>query len=324
MGATFPRAIWLILLLVPLLATNATHADQKVSHKISIVLDPGADDTEARVADVLRARIIKRSPGAAVEITRATPPAGGLPIYLARTERGGIADQLCAKEHIILPSDGWDTFPEGYACKSVGPAILAVGADARGVLYAAGEVLRQLRYAADSVSFDPFSVCTAPAYRYRGSSANQGGTMRQITGARAWTPEEIREYTLDYALAGANCFYAHGDMFEFVKSFDLMSEFGCRPNQLSDFPDARTRAEWQATERGNWACPSIPEARQALLANWDKLFQTVPDYDVLRFFAGDPGGCRCDKCEPWGKTFIYLCEEVAAIWLKYESVLSPL
>ena len=312
MSARVPFVFFLALLMVLLSAATLTHADQKTFHKISIVLDPGSDDTEARVADVLRARIAKRSPGAAVDISRSQPPAGALAIYLARTERCGIADQLLAREHLLLPGDGFDLYPEGYACKSVGEAIVAVGADDRAVLYAAGEVLRRLRYAADAVSFDQFSISTAPAYRYRGSSANQGGAMRQITGARGWTPEEIREYTLDYALAGANCFYAHGDMFEFVKSFDLMSEFGCRPNALRDFPP-----EWQATERGDWACPSIPEARQAMLAQWDKLFQSVPDYDVLRFFAGDPGGCRCEKCEPWGKTFVYLCEEVAAIWLKH-------
>jgi hypothetical protein len=312
MGAKISFALSVIFLIVA--AAGAAPADRTVFHKISIVLEPGADDTEARVADVLRARIMKRSPGASVEIGRAQPVAGSLAIYLARTERGGVADKLLTREKIVLPSDGWDTFPEGYACKSVdgGKALVAVGADKRGVLYAAGEVLRRLRYGQDAVSFDEFSVCTAPAYRYRGSSANQGGTMRQITGARGWTPEELREYTIDYALAGANCFYAHADMFDFVKSFDLMSEFGCRPNALRDFPP-----EWQATERGNWACPSVPEARQAMLAQWGKLFQTLPDYDVLRFFAGDPGGCRCDKCEPWGKTFIHLCEEVATIWLKY-------
>ncbi|MCX5771495.1 MAG: hypothetical protein NTZ09_14670 [Candidatus Hydrogenedentes bacterium] len=313
MSTKVPRVVMLALLTVLLSAATLANADPISFHKIAIVLDPGADDTEARVAEVLRARITKRSPGAVVEITNATPPAGGLPIYLAQTERGGIADRLLAWEKVILPTDGWDTFPEGYVAKSVhNESIVAVGADKRGVLYAAGEVLRRLRYTPDGVFFRPFAVSTAPAYRYRGSSSNQGGTMRQITGARAWTAEELREYTLDYALAGANCFYAHGDMFEFVKSFDLMSEFGCRPNQLSDFPP-----EWQATERGDWVCPSIPEARQALLAQWDKLFQSLPDYDVLRFFAGDPGGCRCEKCEPWGKTFIYLCEEVAGIWLKY-------
>ena len=38
---------------------------------------------------------------------------------------------------------------------------------------------------------------------------------------------------------------------------------------------------------------------------------------MLRFFAGDPGGCRCERCEPWGKTFVLLCEELAPLWKKY-------
>jgi len=312
MNAKARRVLVFLLATACVVSTGATNAEEQPFHDIAIVLDPGAGDTEARVAEVLSGRILKRAPGAEVKIRRGKRFGTGLAICLARAERGGYADAWCARDNIFPPGDGFDLYPEGYAAKSEGSSILAVGADDRGVLYAAGEVLRRLRYLGDAVSVEPFSIATAPAYRYRGSSANQGGTMRQVTGARPWTPEEIREYTLDYALAGANCFYAHGDMFEFVKSFGLMGEFGCRPNQLTEFPP-----EWQATERGNWVCPSIPEAREALLAKWDKLFQSVPDYDVLRFFAGDPGGCRCDKCQPWGKTFIHLCEDVANIWLKY-------
>lgn len=305
-------AVLVCLSMAMLLCAGAAGAEERAFHRVSIVLDPHAGNLEARVADVLRGRILKRAPGADVDIRRGQRFGSGLAIYLARAERGGFADQWCARDDIFPPGDGFDFYPEGYAAKSAGSAVLAVGADDRGVLYAAGEVLRRLRSLGDAVAVQPFSISTAPAYRYRGSSANQGGTMRQITGARPWTPQELRDYTLDFALAGANCFYAHGEMFDFVKSFGLMSEFGCRPNQLSDFPP-----EWQASERGNWVCPSIPEARQALLAKWDKLFQAVPDYDVLRFFAGDPGGCRCEKCQPWGKTFIHLCGDVAQIWLKY-------
>ena len=73
---------------------------------------------------------------------------------------------------------------------------------------------------------------SAPAFRWRGASANQGGTMRQITGARAWTEEEVRDTVLDYSLAGANTFYAGGELARFVKSFGLKTEAGCRPNEL--------------------------------------------------------------------------------------------
>ena len=34
----------------------------------------------------------------------------------------------------------------------------------------------------------------------------------------------LQDYTLDLALSGANCFYAYGAAFDFVKSFDMMVE----------------------------------------------------------------------------------------------------
>ena len=91
-----------------------------------------------------------------------------------------------------------------------------------------------------------------------------------------------------------------------------MTVTGCRPNELAEHP-----AEWQATERGPWVCPSIPEARAALLASWDADFAQRRDHDVMRMYAGDPGRCRCERCEPWGKTFVELCAEVAGLWLKH-------
>jgi len=283
--------------------------------RVSIALPDDADDLEMRVAEVLRDRITRRS-DVSVQITRGEAQEADLRIYLGRTGRGGKLDNLCAANGVVLPGRQRPA-PEGYAAKTVQvagvPSMLAVGVDNRGVLYAAGEILRQLTYHPTSVSLGDVDVSTAPAYRYRGFSANQGGTMMQVTGARAWSQGEWQEYVLDLALGGANTFYAGGAALDFVKSFDLMAETGARPNQLrSKFPK-----EWQATERGPWVCPSIPEAHDALMKQWEEDFKSRPDYDVLRMFAGDPGGCRCDRCMPWGKTFVLLCEQMANIWLKY-------
>ena len=215
--------------------------------------------------------------------------------------------------------------PEGYAIKSLaipdGRLIVAVGADARGVLYAAGEVLRRFRYGPDFVTTTNYSVAEAPAFRFRGFSANQGGTMMKIAKARPWTEAEIRGIVLEYALAGGNTFYAAdngGAYYDFIKSYGLMTTTGARPNQLfGPHPEEWSAGGREPWEGGQWVCPSIPEARAALLAQWDKDFSHRADHDVMRFYAGDPGGCTDARCRPWGKTFIQLCEEMAAIWLKY-------
>jgi len=42
------------------------------------------------------------------------------------------------------------------------------------------------------------------------------------------------------------------------------------------------------------------------------LFGHVPKADGIVIYFGDPGGCPCDKCQPWGKTIIRLCREFYA------------
>ena len=132
--------------------------------------------------------------------------------------------------------------------------------------------------------------------------------------------DEWKQFILDYALAGANCFHAEwtgGEKYEFIKSFDLKTLVGIRPNQMqSDFPKEWSACGLRDWEGTNWVCPSIPKAREALLHQWSEKFKTLEDHDVLRFYAGDPGGCRDDRCKPWGKTFAHLCEDISNIVLK--------
>jgi hypothetical protein len=318
------RAAYALAMLLVIGATvSSADSDQGPvrTSQITIVIETGDDGVEQRVAKVLRDRVLRRSQ-VTVDIMQEASADAPLRIYLGRREVGsGRFKELAERYRITLPGKA-RVAAEGYALKLVeaegGPIVIAEGADARGVLYAAGEVLRRFEYGPDWVSIAPVDMSAAPAYRFRGSSANQGGTMRERTGARTWTQEESWDYMLDFALSGANTLYAGGANFDFVKQFDLMTVGGCRPNQFrGEIP-----AEWKAGglefwEGTDWVCPSVPEARAALMEQWDKEFSESQNHDIMRMYAGDPGGCRCPRCEPWGKTFTELCEEVGEIWLKY-------
>lgn len=302
-------------------AVTFSHAQGDVAvSQVFVVVGERACETELKVADVLAERLAKRSGMRATVVPegKAESSRADLVVFLGLPANHSRLAALCAENGMALPTER-DPGPEGFAVKTVstpdGPAILAAGVDKRGVLYASGEILRQVTYNQASISVPAMDLRTAPAFRWRGSSANQGGTMMSMTGARRWSTEELHEYALDLALSGANVFYASGEFGQWLKSFDLMTEAGFRPNEWKS--QAPYPSEWQATERGNWVCPSIPEARAALLAQWEGIFKAHEGADVMRLFAGDPGGCRCSKCTPWGRTFIHLCEDVAKIWLKY-------
>ncbi len=316
------RRIQLSICIVISVLSFTCLGDIAEANQIKSITIVATDDASTRVATVLKRRILKRSAvniGIAGQLTETA----NYTILLGQAQKSGMIDTACAAHAVNLPGKSRPA-PEGFALKSVrlerGHGLIAVGVDPRSVLYAAGEILRRFRHAPDYVEIDDLDFSSAPAYRFRGSSANQGGTMMRATGARGWTEEELFEVTLDYALAGANCFYTGdqgGPAYDFVKSFGLMSTTGARPNQLNrEFPDAWKAGGREMWEGKNWVCPNIPEARKALIDQWTEDFAKRADHEVMRFYAGDPGGCTDARCTPWGKSFVHLSEEMAAIWHK--------
>ena len=321
-----PGFVWLGLGLILASLVNgggAQVAQPSTIRSLMIVLDGDPSLAEQHIAELLRNRITN-STQVTVGVGQNRKPDANLNIHLGKVRASGVLNDLCTQHQVRPPGKGKPN-PEGFAIKTgfdgTNRIVIAVGADDRGVLYAAGEVLRRLRFDVDHVELPGLDVSTSPGFRFRGFSANQGGTMMTATKARPWTEAELHDVVLDYALAGGNCFYTEdqpGPLYGFVKSFSLMTTTGARPNQLrGEFPKswkAGGREFWEGT---NWVCPSIPEARAALLAQWDKDFAQRADHDVMRFYAGDPGGCNDARCEPWGKAFVSLSEEMAALWLKY-------
>ncbi len=291
---------------------------------VNIIIDKNDGKVIENVANVLKERLQAHSlVDVAVGYERDDDVT--LNIYLGLYGKTDILNDLCRSHHVTPPGIE-KPFTEGYAVRLAShensPIIIAAGADNRGVLYAAGEILRKMKPEVTGIRFEPFNVSTSPAYKFRGANATQGGTMKKYTKSRPWTKEEQEEAILDLALAGANCFYAEwggGERYDFLKSFDLMTIAGIRPNLFyGDMPDAWKAgglAPWE-WDNNKWACSSIPEAREALLKQWTERLLVMADHDILRFYGGDPGGCRDERCMPWGGTFVRLCEDISDIALK--------
>jgi hypothetical protein len=84
----------------------------------------------------------------------------------------------------------------------------------------------------------------------------------------------------------------------------------------NDHPD------WRATE-GDYligraaVCPSVPEARKEMLQLREKYFAGLPRIDYVITQITDYGGCGCDKCAPYPKTYLSALEEEAALARRY-------
>lgn len=308
---------WSVCLGIVLLATLPVSGAEYGS--VTIRVGASADTVEKNVANLLKERIAEPS-GLATRVDKESGPVpqGSLLILLGIPAHHEELQQRLNAER-VAPVTERDPGPEGFLVKTSAAGdgvLLAAGVDQRGVLYAAGEILRRLQIKEQSVELpDTLEVRTAPAFMVRGTQYGQSGVAKRRAKVRDWTPKETQRVIIDYALAGANTFSTGpGPMFDFIKSFGLMTQGGFGANTGSGPP------EWNAKEsigRIGYLCLSVPEARAAQLKRCENHFRSGPTYDFVKFHGGDGGGCECDLCDPYGLTFIKVVEQMAAIIHKY-------
>ena len=297
-------------------------------HGVVIRLGRDADTVERNAARLLVQRLNARGSLQARVVTEGdgTPQdPGSLLILLGVPSHQGDISEVFAKRHIppLMPlAPGAEGFllrslPEG---KEMG--VLAAGIDDRGVVYAVGEILRQAIVNGDTVEFPgDLDLRTAPAFEVRGTQIGQSSVMLDKAKARKWTEAEHDHAIGDIILAGANTIAVAGDSvseddppYRLLKSLGMKVLVNYTPNAGEGPP------QWQAKEsigRMGYLCPSVPEARVALLKRCEDTFKNCPDIAYVHFVGGDGGGCECDRCRPFGRMFIHLCEDMASVVHRY-------
>jgi hypothetical protein len=286
-----------------------------------------AGENERNVASLLAERI--RELGdvpvrIAHEAPPAPPPITELVILLGTPENHtGIRAQFTAQR--IAPLTDLSPGPEGFLVETVsrqsGNLLIVAALDPRGVLYGVGETLRHMVVRGSVLEFPTnLTVRSAPAFEVRGTQFGQSSVALNRAKVRPWTDADRRHAVLDFALAGLNTvevgagIRAEDPLYQLLKSFGLKALVHYGPN-AGDGPP-----EWRAVEsigRSGYLCPSVPAARAALLKKCEESFRDSAPVDYVRFAGGDGGGCECDRCKPYGGTFIRLCEELARIIHRY-------
>ncbi len=317
-----------MLLLIGLLVTSYVKASSDTSivsdhyssyKKISIVLGEKANEIEKRTATLLKDRLIEKSRIEVLigqEIVSDT--SDHLVIYFGIPDNHAKLTRLF-EDNRIPKLTGLAPGPEGFLLSQLNKSsLIAAGIDDRGCLYAVGEILRRVNYEKDHILVpSDLIVRTAPAFEIRGTQFGQSGVAKRLAKVRDWTEEETERVILDYALAGANIFSVKsGAMFDFIKSYGLMTQGGFGANTAPEIKNT----EWIASEsigRTGYVCPSVPAARDFMLKKCEAFAKSSPTYDLLKFHGGDGGGCECDLCDPYGLTFIKLVAEMAEIIHKY-------
>jgi hypothetical protein len=147
-----------------------------------VVVRDGALPPEATAARMFVEEVEKRT---GIRLATTTHPANGqAQIVIETGATGGKAD-------------GYHAFLDPAASRLSG-----VGNDARGTLFAAGQLLRRIDWAKGRLSMEgPLDIRTAPAYPVRG---HQLGYRTQANSYDAWSPAQFEQYIRELTWFGAN------------------------------------------------------------------------------------------------------------------------
>lgn len=309
-----------LIFIVQLIFTINVSASLAETDLFKIVISESASSIEKNIAYLLEQRLNEKGLQNVEITTENNSEISSTNLILGIPKSHKILKQIFYSNRLKELSE-LEPGSEGFFLKSISSnpnRIIIAGVDERGCLYGVGEFLRKIQVINGAFIYDKnISIRTAPAFEIRGTQFGQSYVAKNLAKVRDWTEEETKRVILDYALAGANIFNVDpGPMFNFIKSFGLMTQGGFGANTAGE----EVPAEWNASEsigRLGYICPSVPEAREFMLKKCEDYFKNSPTFDLVKFHGGDGGGCECDKCNPYGLTFIKLVEDMANIIHKY-------
>lgn len=282
--------------------------------------------------------ILERVDAGSFEVAQAGTGTGIL--LVGRPENNKLVREEFERRGMRPPGDGYPG-PEGFVLAAffgdVGsatgslPTVVAAGADDRGTVFALGRLLRESRYLPEAMKLPLLTVVDKPAFEFRGLGiSHMDPSQARRTGASQ--KFDYWNYVEDQMLFGFNAF-AVGNGTSSVSRLDeegYIESRTAQSRQVNEYgllylmqyaPNGVSREDWKddfrGTHWGRFACPSIPAARKVILDGREALFRHAERLDVLVLVAGDIAGCHCEKCLPWVRTYVELCEEIAERYHRY-------
>ncbi|MGI8744760.1 MAG: hypothetical protein ACR2NN_19750 [Bryobacteraceae bacterium] len=176
---------------------------------------------------------------------------------------------------------------EGYSISIAGDRVSISGNDARGVLFGAGRLLREMHMTKGKVSIaDSFSVTTAPKYPLRG---HQLGYRPKTNAYDAWSVPIWDQYMRDLVVFGTNAIElipprsddaADSPHFP-LPPMRMMVEM----SRLADDYGLDVWIWYPAMDKDY----SDPKTVEFALHEWGEVFRQLPRLDAIFVPGGDPG-----------------------------------
>ncbi len=176
---------------------------------------------------------------------------------------------------------------DGYRVQVLNGSVQLAGNDARGALFAAGALLRNLQMDRDSLSIaDDFRTATAPKYPLRG---HQLGYRPKTNSYDGWNVAQWEQYIRDLAIFGTNAIELipprsddDADSPHFpLPPMRMMVEM----SRLADEYGLDVWIWYPAMDRDY----SDPKTVEFALKEWGEVFRQLPRIDAVFVPGGDPG-----------------------------------
>ncbi|WP_282942807.1 alpha-glucuronidase family glycosyl hydrolase [Paenibacillus sp. RC67] len=275
-----------------------------LSHS-TVVYSSEATGAEAKAVDVLIEELAKRT---GILLPR-------LHSYPAKVESViviGTADSMARIGGVLLPDPIPTLEPEGYMLRSVmskrSRAVYIIGADARGVLYGVGKLLRILQWAENKIGLGiELNLTEAPRFPLRG---HQLGYRPKNNAYDAWSVEQFDQYIRDLAIFGTNSIELLPPRTDDEARSPVMKvepmEMMIRLSEIIDSYGLDTWI-WYPNIGGDYTDPITIETE---LAEREAIFSTIPHLQHVFIPGSDPGNMEPEPLFSW-------CEKVAKLLHRY-------
>ncbi|MCB9768621.1 MAG: hypothetical protein H6752_10530 [Candidatus Omnitrophica bacterium] len=239
----------------------------------------------AKAAEMLEEEIEKRT-GIALPIVPLSDSQEGPAICLIRVDQ--------APEGV--DTTGVPEAPEGYSIRVNGDQVQLLGRDDRGVLFAAGRLLRLLSMSEGEVELSSdVDISTAPKYPIRG---HQLGYRNTANTYDAWDLETFEQYIRDLIAFGANSVELITALDPEEKDGPVMTETQWDMNlKLAELAHSYGLDVWFWMPLSGDV--TDPEESKKELEERDRFFKACPAIDHIMVPGGDPGRTTPAVLMPW-------------------------
>jgi hypothetical protein len=201
------------------------------------------------------------------------------------------------------------------------PVLSAIGNDARGTLFAAGQLLRRIDWAKGRLSIDgPLDITTSPAYPIRG---HQLGYRTQANSYDAWSPAQFEQYIRELTWFGTNSI--EGIPFHDDRPSAVMKTPRREMNRAIGEICQRYGLDYWAWVPADFDLKDTAKRAQ-FLARANEFFTDTPTLSGVFFPGGDPGNNPPELVLPFledlGK-LLMAAHPKARIWLSLQWFTAP-